>query len=104
LGPYRLVRLIRVGITTEVWEAAKTDDTTRYVLKVLKKDKRKDKEELASLKNEFECGKSLKHKNIIRIYDFNTEGETTYVVMEYFEHPNLKLWLLATQACPFERH
>jgi serine/threonine protein kinase len=93
LGPYRLVRLIRVGITTEVWEAAKTDDTTRYVLKVLKKDKRKDKEELASLKNEFECGKSLKHKNIIRVYDFNTEGEATYVVMEHFEHPNLKLWL-----------
>ena len=93
LGPYRLVRLIRVGHQTEVWEAAKTDDTTRYVLKVLKKDKRKDKEELASLKNEFDCGKSLKHKNIIRVYDFNTEGETTYVVMEYFEHPNLKLWL-----------
>ena len=34
LGPYRLARLIRVGITTEVWEAAKTDDPTRYVLKV----------------------------------------------------------------------
>jgi eukaryotic-like serine/threonine-protein kinase len=93
LGPYRLVRLIRVGITTEVWEAAKSDDTTRYVLKVLKKDKRKDKEELASLKNEFDCGRSLKHKNIIRIYEFNTEGEATYVVMEHFEHPNLKLWL-----------
>ena len=39
LGPYRLVRLIRVGITTEVWEAAKTDDPTRYVLKVIKRDK-----------------------------------------------------------------
>ena len=36
LGPYRLVRLIRVGHTCQVWEAAKTDDTTRYVLKVLR--------------------------------------------------------------------
>src|SRR5262245_4516740 len=93
LGPYRLVRLIRVGITTEVWEAAKTDDPTRYVLKVIKRDKRKDKEQIASLKNEFECGKSLKHKNIIRIYDFNTEGESTYLVMEHFEHENLKIQL-----------
>jgi len=93
LGPYRLVRLIRVGITTEVWEAAKTDDTTRYVLKVLKRDKRKDKEEITSLKNEFDCGKTLKHKNVIRIYDFNTEGEVTYVVMEHFEHENLKIQL-----------
>lgn len=92
LGPYRLVRLIRVGITTEVWEAAKTDDSTRYVLKVIKRDK-KTKEHVTSLKNEFECGKSLKHKNIIRIYDFNTTSETTYLVMEHFEHENLKIQL-----------
>lgn len=93
LGPYRLVRLIRVGHQCEVWEAAKTDDTTRYALKILKRDLRKVKEEVAALKNEYECGKLLKHKGIIRIYDYNTEGESTYVVMEYFEHENLKLWL-----------
>jgi eukaryotic-like serine/threonine-protein kinase len=92
LGLYRLVRLIRVGITTEVWEAAKTDDPTRYVVKVIKRDKR-NKEHISSLKNEFECGKNLKHKNIIRIYDFNSTGETTYLVMELFEHENLKLQL-----------
>ncbi len=92
LGPYRLTRLIRVGITTEVWEAAKTDDTTRYVLKVVKRDK-KTKAEVASMKNEFDCGKSLKHKNIIKIYDFNTNAESTYLVMELFEHENLKLQL-----------
>src|SRR5580765_1643715 len=92
LGPYRLVRMIRVGITKEVWEAAKTDDAKRYVLKVVKRDK-KSKEHVSSLKNEFECGKSLKHKNIIRIYDFNTSSETTYLVMEHFEHENLKIQL-----------
>jgi eukaryotic-like serine/threonine-protein kinase len=92
LGPYRLARLIRVGITTEVWEAAKTDDPTRYVLKVIKRDK-KDKEEIAALKNEYECGKGLKHKNIIKIYDFATTPESTYLVMELFEHENLKLQL-----------
>ena len=93
LGPYRLVRLIRVGQTTQVWEAAKTDDPIRYVLKVLRPDLRKDKDEIAALKNEFECGKGLKHKNIIRIYEFSQEGEAAYLVMEHFEHPNLKLWL-----------
>jgi serine/threonine protein kinase len=93
LGVYRLVRLIGIGHTCEVWEAAKSDDPTRYVLKVLKRDLRKSKEDVAALKNEFECGKSLKHKNIIRIYDFNTEGEATYLVMEHFEHKNLKIQL-----------
>ena len=92
IGPYRLARLIRVGITTEVWEAVKSDDPTRYVLKLLKRDK-KDKEHVTSLKNEFECGKTLKHKNIIRIYDFNSSSESTYLVMEHFEHENLKLQL-----------
>ena len=93
LGPYRLVRLIRTGISTHVWEAAKSDDTTRYVLKVIKQDLKKNKEELAQLKTEYDCGKTLKHPNIIRILDFNVEGDTPYLVMEYFEHPNLKLWL-----------
>jgi len=93
LGPYRLVRLIRVGHTTQVWEAAKTDDPTRYVLKVLRPDLRQDKEEIAQLKQEFEVGSKLKHKGLIRIYEFNVEGEVPYVVMEHFEHPNLKLWL-----------
>jgi len=92
LGPYRLARLIRVGISTEVWEAAKNDDPTRYVLKVIKRDK-KTKEEVAAMKNEYECGKTLKHKNIIKIYDFATTNESTYLVMELFEHENLKLQL-----------
>jgi serine/threonine protein kinase len=87
------VRLIRVGHTTQVWEAGKSDEATRYVLKVLRPDLRKDKGELAAMKNEFECGKTLKHPNIIRILDYNVEGEAPYIVMEHFEHPNLKLWL-----------
>lgn len=95
LGSYRLVRLIRVGHTTQVWEAAKTDDTKRYVLKVLLPDLRKDKEEVGQLKQEFEVGKNLKHPNVIRIYEFNTDGEVPYLVMEHFEHPNLKLMLRA---------
>ncbi|MCL6507260.1 MAG: serine/threonine protein kinase, partial [Bryobacteraceae bacterium] len=93
LGPYRLVRLIRVGHTCQVWEAAKTDDPTRYVLKVLRPDLRKNKEEVAALRNEYECAHKLRHKNIIRIYECNVEGDTPYLVMEHFEHENLKLLL-----------
>jgi serine/threonine protein kinase len=80
-----------VGHTCQVWEAAKSDDPNRYVLKVLRPDLRKNKEELAAMRNEYECGKVMKHKNIIRIYDFNSEGEVSYIVMEHFEHKNLKI-------------
>jgi serine/threonine protein kinase len=97
LGSYRLARLIRVGHTCQVWEAAKTDVKERFVLKVLRQDLRNDRQEIAALKNEFECGKSLKHKNIIKIHDFAVEGGAAFVVMEHFEHPNLKLWLREPQ-------
>ncbi len=102
LGPYRLVRLIRVGHTCQVWEAAKSDDTTRYALKVPVPDKRTNRSIINELKREEECGKELKHPNIIRIHEFNTEGETPYLVMEYFDHENLKLWLrLGPQAIAY---
>lgn len=87
------MRLIRVGNTCQVWEAAKTDETTRYALKVLREDLRKDRGELAALRNEYEVGGKLKHPNIIKIYEYNKEGVTPYVVLELFEYPNLKLLL-----------
>ncbi len=91
------MRLIRVGHTCQVWEAAKTDEKDSYVLKVLRPHLRNNREEVAALKNEFECGKTLKHKNIIKVYEFANEGGAAYVVMEHFEHPNLKLWLREPQ-------
>jgi serine/threonine protein kinase len=93
LGPYRLVRLIRVGNTCQVWEAAKSDEKDHYALKVLREDLRKDRSELAALRNEFEAGRNLKHANIIKIYEYNREGSVPYLVLELFEYPNLKLLL-----------
>ncbi|MFN0019809.1 MAG: serine/threonine protein kinase [Pirellulaceae bacterium] len=93
LGSYRLARLIRVGNTTAVWEAIKTGDPTRYALKIVREDLRKDRVEIAALKHELEVGQKLKHKNIIHIFEFNTEGSIPYLVMELFECPNLKLLL-----------
>ncbi len=93
LGPYRLSRLIRVGSTTAVWEAVKSDDPVKYAVKVLREDLRTNKTEIAALKHEFEVGQKLKHPNVIRIYEFNTEGSVPYLVLELFECPNLKLLL-----------
>lgn len=88
------MRLIRVGQTCQIWEAAKSDDPTRYALKVPVPEKRKDRLIINELKRELEVASDCKgHRNIIQMYEFNTEGDTPYLVMEYFEHPNLKLWL-----------
>lgn len=92
-GPYRLARLIRAGHSSEVWEAVKEDDQSRYALKILTRDQEKNTAEINALKQEHDIGKHLKHPNIIRIYEFNRENNATYLVMELFAALNLKIVL-----------
>lgn len=90
IGPYRLTRLIRVGNSCAVWEAVREPETTRYALKVLRHDLREDKKEIGFLKHEFEVAYKLRHPNIIRIHDYNIEGNTAYLVLELYSEQNLK--------------
>jgi serine/threonine protein kinase len=78
----------------QVWEAKKDGDPERVVVKVINDRFRNDKEQLGHLKHEYEVGKELKHENVIQIRALQTVGDTAYVVMEYFDAPNLKqiLW------------
>jgi len=70
-------------------------ENERFALKILRQDLRNDKEEVGFLRHEFEVGKSLKHPNIIRIYEFNTEGNAPYLVLELYSEQNLKQGLRA---------
>jgi serine/threonine protein kinase len=92
-GSYRLVRLIRQGHTCDVYEAVKEDDGKRYALKILKPEDRNNKEEIATLKHEYEIAHEFRHPNIIRIYEFNSELDIPYLVMELFNATNLKILL-----------
>ncbi len=92
-GPYRLARLIRAGHSSEVWEAVKEGDQTRFALKILTRDQERNTSEISALKQEHEIGKHLKHPNIIRIYEFNRENNATFLVMELFAALNLKIVL-----------
>jgi len=92
-GSYRLVRLIRQGHTCDVWESVKEDDGQRYALKILQAKERGNREEIATLKHEYDVAHDFKHPNIIRIYEFNTELDIPYLVMEMFNAINLKIVL-----------
>jgi serine/threonine protein kinase len=78
----------------QVWEAKKDGDPERVVVKVINDRYRHDKEQLMHLKHEYEVGKELRHENVIEIRALQTAGDTAYLVMEYFDAPNLKqiLW------------
>lgn len=90
LGSYRLVRLIRVGHTCQIWEAIDERLNRRCAIKALQKEHLHDREEIGYLKNEFEVGKSLKHKYVIDTYEFVTAHELPFLVLEFFAGRNMK--------------
>lgn len=89
-GPYRLARLIRSGMTTEVWEAIDEGDNSRYALKIIKQSARDNKAEIASLKHEFTVAKELNSPRVIKIHDYRVENGTPFLVMQLFSELNLK--------------
>ncbi len=91
IGPYQLLRLIRAGNATQVWEAVRSGEKKRIALKVLTSRYRKDKKEIGQLKHEAKIGKTLRHENVIEIYDYYDETGIPLVSMELFHAVNVKI-------------
>jgi len=90
LGPYRLARLIRAGSTAEVWEAIDENSNNRVALKVLRTSAQENRGEISLLRHEFNVAKDLNSPRIIKVIDFRTDGDRTYLVMELFSELNMK--------------
>jgi serine/threonine protein kinase len=91
LGPYRLVRLIRMGGSCQVWEAVETGTGKRFALKVLRDDFRESKDEIGFLKNEFTVASSMNHPYVITVYDLSLDkNHPPFLVLELFSELNLK--------------
>ena len=90
IGPYRILKLIRAGAKTHVWEAMDPADNKRVALKALQPDHCTDKNEIATLRHEYTVGHTLNHPNVNSVREFNVSRDIPYVVMDYFAAPNLK--------------
>lgn len=93
LGTYRLTRLIRAAQSTQVWEAENETDGKKYALKVLQPNFKKNPEELGFLRHEYEVANAFRHPNVIRVYEMNMKSELPFLVLELFDHPNMKIAL-----------
>ncbi|MCA9248018.1 MAG: protein kinase, partial [Planctomycetales bacterium] len=93
VGSYRLVHLLRLGQTCDLWEVEKATGGDRMAMKFLPRGDRHTKEEVAFLKNEHVIGSQIEHGSVIRIFDFETVKEGTYMTLELFKHPNIKQWV-----------
>ena len=91
IGPFRMLRLIRSGTTTQVWEAVKQGEKERIAIKVLLADFRRDKFEIDQLKHEAKVGTQLNHPNVIQIYEYFEDQGYPLVAMQLLTARNLKI-------------
>lgn len=93
IGPFQLVRLIRAGQTSQVWEALREGQSQRIALKVLSAQYAKDKTEISQLKHETMVAQTMDHPNVIRIYGYHDEYGLPFESMQLFAARNLKIEL-----------
>jgi len=93
VGPFQLLRLIRSGQTTQVWEVMKEGNEERLALKILHKEFARDKEEIEQLRHEVMVAKNLEHPNVIKVFDFYENLGRPLIAMELFNGRNIKLVL-----------
>jgi serine/threonine protein kinase len=91
IGPFQLLRLIRSGTTTAVWEAKRIDEKERVALKVLLTDFRTDKDEIGQLKHEAMVGSFVNHPNVIKIFGYHSDQGFPLVSMQLYQARNLKI-------------
>ncbi len=89
LGPYRLIRLIRSGRRSNVWEAQRSGENERVACKVVLEEYREDKTEIEQMRNEAMVGKEMESPHVISIYEF-VNHRTPFIVMQLFNAKNLK--------------
>lgn len=83
IGPYSVVRQIGSGATSDVYLALKDDAYSTVALKQLRKVAQSGLYRQMFL-NEVDLGKSLHHKNIVRVLEADLEEKSgPYMVMEY---------------------
>lgn len=93
IGPFQLVRLIRAGTSSQVWEALREGQSQRIALKVLTAQYATEKVEIGQLRHETMVAQTMDHPNVIRIYGFHDEFGLPFVSMQLFNARNLKIEL-----------
>ncbi len=83
LGKYKLLRHLGTGGMSTVYLAQHTIFNQKRAIKVLPKKRIDDKSYLDRFYREGRAAASLNHKNIVRVYDIDNDGNTHYLVMEY---------------------
>jgi serine/threonine protein kinase len=83
LGKYKLLGHLGTGGMSSVYLAEHRLMRQCRAIKVLPKSRVADSSYLARFQREAQATATLRHRNIVRAYDVDNEGDTHYLVMEY---------------------
>ena len=81
---YRLMDKIGQGGMSEVWRAERIADGQVMVLKLLDINSTSDSSMLQRFIQEYTLVSSLKHRNVVKIFDQGIADNNAYIAMEYF--------------------
>jgi eukaryotic-like serine/threonine-protein kinase len=88
LGHYRLVRLLGRGGFAEVYLGEHLRLKTQVAVKILHTSL--EDEDVEGFLREAQTVAHLKHSHIVRVFDFDVENHTPYLVMDYLPNGNVR--------------
>ncbi len=81
-GRYRLVELLGQGGMATIYRATDGQLGREVAVKVLRPEYGRDPDFVARFRAEAQAAASLSHPNIVGVYDFGTDADVPYIVME----------------------
>jgi tRNA A-37 threonylcarbamoyl transferase component Bud32 len=90
IGKYRIVEHLGRGGMAEVYKAYQPNLDRYVAIKMMHTFLSDEKEFLARFEREAKVVATLRHPNIVQVYDFDAEGGVYYMVMEYITGETLK--------------
>ena len=83
LGKYEILETIAAGGQGTVYRARDSGSGDVVALKVMHPGHTGEVQYLEALRQEANLASRLNHPNIVKVFDFQVEGGTAYVAMEY---------------------
>jgi serine/threonine protein kinase len=90
LGKYRLIEKLGQGGMAQVYKAYQPDLDRYVAVKILHPHLTGDEEFAARFRREARAIAALEHPHSVRVYDFDTDHDLAFIVMEYLTGVSLK--------------
>lgn len=83
LKEYEFLQVLGQGAFSTVYHVRTCKSLNDYAMKVIQKSRIKTNKQVKALQNEIDLQRSLRHSNIIQLYDFFEDFENFYLLLEY---------------------